>query len=174
MKNTLTIVALTLLTALSLTVHAQLTEYSGDALKAPNVLGCWHFKPGSELKDSAGRAPDLRLQGKSSFVKDGKFGGALKCVGSGPTDDKQQGVLIQDYNLFAPKTSFSIDMWINPDEIAATTGTGSYFLFDKKVYHYAREFERANWDYCAWLSRRQGDKYAVSFSLGFKTHSTFL
>ncbi len=173
MKNTLITVALSLLTAASLTAQEQLVEYTGDALKAPNVMACWQFKPGSELKDSAGRAPDLKLQGKSSFVKDGKFGGALKCLGSGPTDDKLQGVQIMNPKLFAPKTSFSIDMWINPDEIAATTGTGSYFLIDKKLYFYAREFEKANWDYGAWLTRRQ-NRFTVTFSLGFKDHSTFL
>ena len=173
MNNTITTVALSLLAAASLTAQAQLTEYTGDALKAPNVQAVWQFKPGSELKDSTGKAPGLKLYPKTSFVKEGKFGGALKCVGSGPTDDKQQGVQIMDAKLFAPKDSFSIDLWINPDETAATTGTGQYFLFDKKLYFYEREFEKANWDYCAWLSRSQ-DKYSIIFSLGFKDHSKFL
>ncbi|MBQ9367388.1 MAG: LamG domain-containing protein, partial [Victivallales bacterium] len=173
MNNTITTVALSLLAAASLTAQVQLTEYTGDALKAPNVQAVWQFKPGSELKDSTGKAPDLKLCPKTSFVKEGKFGGALKCIGSGPTDDKQQGVQIMDAKLFAPKDSFSIDLWINPDKTAATTGTGQYFLFDKKLYFYEREFEKANWDYCAWLSRSQ-DKYSIIFSLGFKDHSKFL
>ena len=174
MKNTLSTVAFSLLAAASITAQAQLVEYTGEALKAPNVKAVWQFKPGSELKDSAGKAPALHLCPKTSFVKEGKFGGALKCGGSGPNDDSQQGVQITNTKLFSPKDSFSIDLWLNPDEVAATTGTGTYFLFDKKLYFYAREFEKANWDYCAWLIRRPGGKYTITFSLGFKDHSTFL
>ena len=70
MNNTLSTVALSFLAAASLTAQAQLTEYTGDALKASNVQAVWQFKPGNELKDSAGKAPALRLCPKTSFVKE--------------------------------------------------------------------------------------------------------
>lgn len=138
---------------------------------APQVIGNWVFKPGQVVEDTSGQRHVPRIRGTAVTVADERFGGALASTGGGPENDKPQGAFLPNAPYLNPTGAFSIDLWVNPAE-GIRNGSKTYFLFDKKVYHYDRAEEKANLGYCAFLTPAGAtDTYVLNAHLGFRTHT---
>lgn len=171
--NSKLISALGAIAIISATYAAQSweNEYTGEELTGKGVIACWQFKTGQEMEDNSGHGHNLKLHGEAKIVPDGKFGNALESYGGGSKNDHHQGAtIINKDNDLNTNGAICAEMWICPNE-AAKTGTGTYFLLDKKLYNYMRDFEKANLGFCLFLTRTSENKYHLHAHLGFKTES---
>ncbi len=125
--------------------------YSGEQATGKNVIALWQFLPGQETKDNSGRGHALKLRGQSRFVKDGRFGSCLESFPADVKHDRAQGAITKNRPDLSPRGAFTIEMWIKPKPEFARRA--AVFLLDKKYYHYAKPFPKANWDYCFYVRR---------------------
>ena len=147
--------------------------FLSSALPAADIIGQWLFNAEKPLEDASGHNHAIKLRGKAQIVEDERFGIALKSTGSVPTADNKQGAEAGNHADFTPKGAFAFDFWLKPDE-AIHNGRDHFFLIDKKIYHYFREFEKANVGYCCYLLTKGKDLYTINVNLGFKTDSVVL
>ncbi|MBO4528869.1 MAG: hypothetical protein J5743_14640 [Victivallales bacterium] len=147
--------------------------FLSSALPAADIIGQWLFNAEKPLEDASGHNHTIKLRGKAQIVEDERFGIALKSTGSIPSADNAQGADAGNHADFTPKGAFAFDFWLKPDE-AIRAGRDHFFLIDKKIYHYFREFEKANLGYCCYLLTRGKDLYSINVNLGFKTDSVVL
>ncbi|MBO4527552.1 MAG: hypothetical protein J5743_07995, partial [Victivallales bacterium] len=147
--------------------------FLSSALPAADIIGQWFSNADKPLEDASGHNHAIKLRGKAQIVEDERFGIALKSTGSVPTADNKQGAEAGNHADFTPKGAFAFDFWLKPDE-AIHNGRDHFFLIDKKIYHYFREFEKANLGYCCYLLTKGKDLYTINVNLGFKTDSVVL
>ena len=147
--------------------------FLSSPLSAADMFGQWLFNAEKPLEDASGHNHTIKLRGKAQIVEDERFGIALKSTGSVPSADNAQGADAGNHADFTPQGAFAFDFWLKPDE-GIRTGQGHFFLIDKKIYHYFKEFERANIGYCCYLLKKGNDLYSINVNLGFKTDSVVL
>lgn len=147
--------------------------YQDEEATGKDVIALWHFDADAPLKDSSGKGHDLSLAAiGSSFVPDGKFGGALR-VSIGPRlVDEQHGVTIADRDDLSPGGPFTIEMWIQPDAQLQTANTA--FLIDKKGYPYKSDDPHANDDYLLWLVNNSNNEFYLEAHLGYGKDSDIM
>lgn len=147
---------------------------AGPKPTGPNVIALWRFDSDGPTKDASGNGHDLQLQATGSeFVKEGRFGGALRIDAGEEVIDKAHGALVANHDALSPKGAFTIEMWIRPDERLAKLRTA--FLIDKKGYPYASQRPNANDDYLLQLIKAPGeDEYFIEAQLGFGNDSDSL
>jgi hypothetical protein len=135
--------------------------YTGDYVSGPQVLGCWQFDAGAELKDSSRHGNHLELKG-AALTPNGRFGGGLESFKGFPVEDKIQQAFAKPHASLSPKGAFTIEAWI---QLKPDLGDyGQAFIVDKK---YA-----SHQDYQLILGTpdRQGKRRLVA-NLGFGSES---
>ncbi|MCK5804083.1 MAG: hypothetical protein KAI66_14705 [Lentisphaeria bacterium] len=135
--------------------------YTGEEVTGEHVVAFWRFDGPKPLEDVSGKA--LKLRGESRIVKEGRFGGGLKCTASPP--EKPDGArVVQRVPALTPQGAFSVEMWFNPAEDFAKHKM--HFLIDSKFYHYAKDIPQANAGFMFMLNA-SGDKWAPTVRLWF-------
>jgi hypothetical protein len=146
--------------------------YTGAEVTGESVIALWQFLPGQETQDGSGRGHDLTLRGEARFVGEAPVGGALESFPADSANDKAQGVVAKDADDLSPGGAFTLEAWFMPKPEMAQYG--NVFLLDKKYYNYAKDIPEANWDYCLYLPRTDGNRRRLVASLGFGKDSDFL
>ena len=145
------------------------TLYTGDEATGERVIALWQFLPGKEAEDNSGNGHGLELQGQARFEASGKFGSCLESFPADAENDKAQGAGARNHPSLSPAGAFTLEAWLK-----AKPEMDSYanvFILDKKYYHYAKDLEQANWDYCLYLSRTGENRRRLIAYLGFGTDS---
>ncbi|MGN0867317.1 MAG: LamG-like jellyroll fold domain-containing protein [Oligosphaeraceae bacterium] len=135
-------------------------------------IGVWNFSnPDMPGGDASGHGWKNRLSPMSVVQEYAPGKHALEVCPGEADGSTAYGLTIYNQPDFVPQESMALELWFCLDQTAASTARNTFFLVDKKGYHYKNTNPRGNGGYCLLLRRGSDNQYTLELWLGFGDES---
>ena len=136
------------------------------------LLGKWDFSHGERPGDDAsGHGWKARLSPMAVVQEYAPGHYALEVCPGDSDSATPYGLTVYSQPDFIPQGAMAFEAWFCLDTSAAKTARNTFFLVDKKGYHYKNTNPRGNGGYCLLLRRGNDGKYTLELWLGFGEES---
>ncbi len=138
-------------------------------------IGVWNFaNPDKPGEDASGHNWKHKISPMAAVQEYAPGQRALEVCPGEAAGTTAYGVTIYNQPEFIPQEAMALELWFCLDKTAATTTRNTFFLVDKKGYHYKNTNPRGNGGYCLLLRRGGDGRYVLELWLGFGNESALV